>query len=128
MIINGVTIPDPDVGELDFNEKYEKAVEHIEEGMKEHDFDKLSVSEGIRIQCTYIFEFFDSVFGTGTAKTVFGERVNLKVCIDSYEQALTGINSLRVKLTSYFRNKNNGNRQQRRHKKTHHQSQKQHNR
>lgn len=127
MIINGVMISDPDVGELDFNERYEKAIKRIEEGMKEHEFDKLSMSDGIRIQCTYIFEFFDEVFGEGTAKAVFGERVNLKVCIDSYEQALTGINSLQVKLTNYFRNKNNGNRQQRRHKRSHHQSQKAHN-
>ena len=114
MVINGVTIPDPDVGDLEFLEKYEAQNDIIVVKMNEMD-KNIRRSEAVRIQCTLVFEFFDTVFGEGTARRIFGEKVNLKTCIDAYEEAVNGINSLDAKLANYFRNKG-VNRQQRRQK------------
>ena len=110
MVINGVTIPDPDVGDLEFLEKYEAQKDIIAAKMNEMD-KNIRRSEAVRTQCTLVFEFFDAVFGEGTAKKIFGERVNLKTCIDAYEEAVNGVNALDVKLANYFRSKGT-NRQQ----------------
>ena len=117
MIINGVTIPDPDIGDLEFLERYEAQNDVI--AAKMNGIDKnIRRSEAVRIQCTLVFEFFDAVFGTGTSKKIFGEKVNLKTCIDAYEEAVNGVNSLDAKLANYFRSKG-ANRQQRREKSYH---------
>lgn len=113
MIVNGVNLPDPDVGDLEFLEKYEEQNDII--AKKSAEIDKNARrSEAVRIQCTLIFEFFDAVFGEGTARKIFGEKVNLKTCIDAYEETVKGVNALDAQLAGYFRNKHAGNRQQRR--------------
>lgn len=112
MIVNGVKLPDPDVGDLAFLEKYEALNDYI--AKKSAEIDKNARrSEAVRIQCNLVFEFFDTLFGEGTARKIFGEKVNLKTCIDAYEEAIKGINALDAKLAGYFRNKG-ANRQQRR--------------
>ena len=118
MIINGVAIPDPDVGDLTFLEKYEAQNDIIASKMNEMD-KNIRRSEAMRIQCTLVFEFFNAVFGEGTARKLFGEKVNLKTCIDAYEEAVNGVNSLDAKLANYFRSKGT-NRQQRRQKSHNH--------
>ena len=120
MIINGVAIPDPDIGELSFLEKYEAANDTIVQKMNAINTEEVRRSEAVRIQCEAVFDFFDTVFGEGTAKTVFGEQVNLKTCIDAYGAAVNGVNALDSKLADYFRNKSTGIRQQKRYKKAHH--------
>lgn len=72
----------------DIVEKYEDALDVI---IKETTFDedsKLKLSEKIRIQCKSVFKFFNSVFGEGTDKKVFGERVNLKDCLLAFQQVM----------------------------------------
>ena len=118
MIVNGVNLPDPDVGDLEFLEKYEAQNDIITKKMSEMD-KNVRRSEAVRIQCTLVFDFFDAVFGEGTAQKIFGEKVNLKTCIDAYEEAVNGVNSLDAKLADYFRCKG-ANRQQRRQKSHHH--------
>lgn len=118
MIVNGVNLPDPDVGDLEFLEKYESANYVIVKQSSE--IDKfLRRSEAVRIQCNLVFDFFNTVFGEGTAKKIFGERVNLKTCIDAYEEAVNGINALDAKLGNYFRSKgtNHGQRRNKKRKK-----------
>ena len=46
---------------------------------------EIGAAQSIREQCSSIFAFLDTVFGEGTHKKVFGERVNLVQCLDSYE-------------------------------------------
>ena len=112
MIVNGVNIPDPDVGDVAFLEKFEAQNDLI--AKKSAEIDKNARrSESVRTQCNLIFEFFDAVFGEGTARKIFGEKVNLKTCIDAYADAINGVNALDAKLANYFRNKP-VNRQQRR--------------
>ena len=112
MIINNVAIPDPDVGDFEFATKFEKQCEIILK--KTASINKnIKLSEGIKTQCTMIFEFFDAVFGEGTAKKIFGDKVNLKTCIDAYEEAINGVKALENNLAEYIKNKGK-NRQQRR--------------
>ena len=105
MIINGVNIPDPDVGDLRFLEKYEAANDRIAEKMQEITSKKIRRSDGVKMQCNAVFRFFDAVFGKGTSKKIFGDSVNLKTCIDAYEEAIYGVNALDKELGDYFRSK-----------------------
>lgn len=121
MIINGVNLPDPDVGNPDFLEKFENAQQACVDKFNKAAAGVGKWSEKIRSQCIAVFEFFEEAFGAGTAKKIFGESVNLKVCIDAYADAYNGIKSLDKDLGAYFRSKGqNFNREQRRNFKKHH--------
>ncbi len=41
--------------------------------------------EQIEVMCNIIFDFFNRVFGEGTAKTLFGDKVSLTLCMDAFE-------------------------------------------
>lgn len=92
MIINGVQIEDPDVSDVLFMERYERENNLVKK--KVNNSGGKSPAQIMREQCTAVFVFFDNVFGDGTAKKIFGEKVNLVVCVDAYDQALTEINRL----------------------------------
>lgn len=119
MVINNVTLPDIDVADALEMERYEKANDTVSEKMKQLDTNGKRRSELIRIQCTAIFEFFDDVFGEGTAKKVFGESVNLTICINAYEGVIVAVNKLDKAVGEQYKSKL-GNRQQRRNKHKNH--------
>lgn len=120
MIVNGVNLPNPDVGDPNFIEKFENAQQKCVDKFTTVAEQDIKWSEKIRAQCIAVFEFFEETFGEGTAKIVFGDSVNLKTCVDAYAAASNGIKSLDKELASYFRNMPDGfNRQQRRHNKQH---------
>ena len=80
-------------------------------------------SELIRAQCTAVFNFFDEVFGDGTAKKVFGKSVNLTTCLNAYEDIIKAVNALGVKLGSMYKGKVNAinnNRMGKKHKQYNH--------
>lgn len=119
MVINNVTLPDIDVADALEMERYEKANDTVSEKMKQLDTNGKRRSELIRIQCTAIFEFFDDVFGEGTAKKVFGESVNLTTCINAYEGVIVAVNKFDKAVGEQYKSKL-GNRQQRRNKHKNH--------
>lgn len=41
--------------------------------------------EQIEALCNAIFDFFDHIFGDGTAKKIFGDKVSLTLCMDAFE-------------------------------------------
>lgn len=114
MKINGVELQDIDIYDADIAEKYEKALEKVEsvsekvKGMK--------VSESIRTQCNLIFGMFNDLFGQGTAKKVFGEKVNLLTCLKAFEELVTQVNEQKGELEK-ITSKYSPNRAQRRNKK-----------
>lgn len=113
MIINNVELPDIDVSDALVMENYEAAHDKVAEKMKNLDTNGKRRSELIRIQCEAVFEFFEDVFGEGTAKKVFGESVNLTTCLNAYEAVVVEVNSLEKKVAGHYKAKF-GNRQQRR--------------
>ena len=119
MVINNVTLQDIDVADALEMERYEKANDTVSAKMKQLDTNGKRRSELIRIQCTAIFEFFDDVFGEGTAKKVFGESVNLTTCINAYEGVIVAVNKLDKAVGEQYKSKL-GNRQQRRNKHKNH--------
>lgn len=114
MKINGIELQDIDILDLEVAEKYEKALESIEniaetiEGMK--------VSESIRTQCNAIFEVFNTLFGEGTDKKIFGDKVNLLTCLKAFEELVAHMNSKNPEIER-IANKYSPNRAARRNKK-----------
>ncbi len=86
-----------DIFDAENAERFENAVEQVAKEAK--DAEKQSAegsmkgSEAIRRQCKSVFGFFNSVFGEGTDKKIFGERVNLIRCISAFEEALAQIDA-----------------------------------
>lgn len=113
MLINNVELPDIDVTDALVMENYEAAHDKVAEKMNNLDVNGKRHSELIRIQCEAVFEFFEDVFGEGTAKKVFGESVNLTTCLNAYEAVVDGVNALDKKAAEKIKSKF-GNRQQRR--------------
>lgn len=113
MIINNIELPDIDVSDALVMERYEAAHDKVAEKMKNLDTNGKRRSELIRIQCEAVFEFFEDVFGEGAAKKVFGESVNLTICLNAYEAVVVEVNRLDNKLAGQYKAKF-GNRQQRR--------------
>lgn len=113
MIINNVELPDIDVTDAQEMERYEAAHDKVAEKMKNLTAEGKRRSELIRIQCEAVFEFFDDVFGTGTAAKIFGNYENLIICLDAYEDAVLEVNRLDSKTAEQIKSKFL-NRQQRR--------------
>lgn len=114
MKINGVELQDIDILDLEVAEKYENALESVKDISKR--IEGMKLSEAIRIQCTTIFDVFNTMFGEGTDKKVFGDKVNLLTCLKAFEDLVTHVNSKNTEVER-LANKYSPNRAQRRSKK-----------
>ncbi|MEG0309150.1 MAG: DUF6673 family protein [Clostridium sp.] len=113
MNINGVEL-ELDIYDADTAEKYEKVIDDVQciaEEVKD-----TKASKGIRIQCEAIFKVFNDLFGEGTDKKIFGEKVNLLSCIKAFEELVTQVNEQKGELEK-ITSKYSPNRVQRRTKK-----------
>ena len=114
MKINGVELGDWDILDLEVAEKYEQALEHIEglvettQGMK--------MSEAIRTQCNAVFDVFNDLFGEGTDKKIFGDKVNLLTCLKAFEELIMQVKETNKEVEK-IANKYSPNRVSRRNKK-----------
>lgn len=123
MVINGVNLPDIDVADALAMERYEHAHDNVAKAMDDLHPEGKRQSELIRAQCTAVFNFFDEVFGDGTAKKLFGESVNLTTCLIAYEDVIKAINALGAKLGNMYKGKANAinnNRRGKKHKQYNH--------
>ena len=84
MIINGVELEDLDIYDLEVAEKFDKALKDID--IVKEEVKGMGNVDGIRTLCTAIFEVFNTMFGEGTDKKVFGNRVNLLICLKTLEE------------------------------------------
>lgn len=91
MKINGVELEDLDILDLEVAEKYERALKGVDD-MGERVKD-LTIVESIRLQCNAIFKIFNDLFGEGTDKKIFGDKVNLMTCLKAFEELVTQVNS-----------------------------------
>ena len=113
MIINGVELEDLDIYDLEVAEKYEKALAEVRDLSTKDD--SKSLSEGIKYQCNLIFEFFNTVFGEGTDKEIFGNKVNLMTCMKAFEEIVLKMNEQKKEIEK-LSNKYSPNRAARRSK------------
>ena len=113
MKINGVELEEIDIYDLDVAEKYEKALEKINDNSNR--INNESLAEGIRVQCNSIFDFFNTIFGDGTDKKIFGDKVNLMTCLKAFEETVLKINEQKKEIEKIY-NKYSPNRATRRSK------------
>ncbi|NFH70767.1 AP endonuclease [Clostridium botulinum] len=88
MKINNVEIEDLDLMDADVSEKFEKATNDLQAKEKVQNFQGKGLSEIIRTQCTLIFDFFNDVWGEGTDKKVFGNKVNYRTCEKAFKDVI----------------------------------------
>lgn len=72
-----------DVFEAENAEMYQKGLEKII-ALSDKLKGEKDLSKAIRTQCKAVFEFIDSLFGSGTHNKIFGESVNLKACVQAF--------------------------------------------
>ncbi len=78
---------DFDIYDADAAEDYEREAKALQ--AKALQFEREGVRQGeglsgyIRRQCEAIFAFFDNLLGEGTHRELFGDRVNLRVCLEA---------------------------------------------
>lgn len=80
--------------ELNFNaldadaaERVENAMERVQTRVTEIHADKsLKLSQGIRAICETVFECFNTIFGEGTDKQIFGESCDMGKALDAFGQ------------------------------------------
>ncbi|MDU7365421.1 DUF6673 family protein [Clostridium sp.] len=70
----------------------------------------------IKTQCNAIFNVFNTMFGEGTDKKVFGDRVNLLICMTAFEELVSQMNDKKAEMEK-ITNKYSPNRANRRTKK-----------
>jgi len=114
MKINGVELEDIDILDLEVAEKYEKMLEQVKGISKKAE--GMGLAESIRTQCNCIFEVFNTLFGEGTDKKVFGNKVNLMTCLKAFEELVTQMNAKNSEIEK-LANKYSPNRAARRTKK-----------
>ena len=80
--INGVEL-EFDLLDADTAEKYDECIKEMQ-GIKEKTTG-MSIGESIRFQCNTIFNLFNTLFGEGTDKRVFGNKTHLGQCLEAFE-------------------------------------------
>lgn len=88
--INGTEL-EFDILDADKAALYEKEAEKLQKAGQALQGEQ-SLSKIIRGQCNAIFKFINALFGPGTDKKLFGDKVNLSVCLEAYYKILAEIN------------------------------------
>ncbi len=84
MKILNAELKDVDFNDADDLENFENAVIEAKKVLDNLNPDGQRASEVIRKGCNAVFQCFDSIFGEGTAKKVFGDKASLKICIEAF--------------------------------------------
>lgn len=80
---------DFDIFDADTADAYEEAVRETQAMAVKKEGETLGTS--IRRQCGAVFTFFDSLFGDGFHKELFGERTNLLECIGIFREFVQAV-------------------------------------
>lgn len=76
---------DFDVYDADNAEAFEAALKVVNEECAKT-VQGEGMADGIRRQCKAVFSFFDSLFGEGFHKELFGDRTNLRDCLEAFKE------------------------------------------
>ena len=122
MNINNVEL-EADFLDADFMERYEAAAAEMQtRANSAREIKWVRSSDAMKEICAYINEFFDSVFGTGTAEKIFGGKNNVGEHFDAFEVIVEERNKVDARMNNtrnrYLQMQQGfQNRQQRRHQK-----------
>lgn len=92
MIINGVELECFDTADADVMEHYESALNKVTKEIRNLDGSKYTKSQAIRKICQAIFSLFNELFGEGTDRKVFGDKVNMNICLNAYYELIENVN------------------------------------
>lgn len=85
--INNVEL-EIDLEDYDFQKRYEDAFEKM--GEKENSLQKVGKSSEItREYCQMFRDLFDDIFGAGTSGKMFGEKYNIRLVNDVYDEFIS---------------------------------------
>ena len=87
-----------DIYDADTAELYEGAVQTVLDNAVAKDGE--SLADGIRRQCNTVFAFFDTLFGDGFHKELFGQRTNMMECLQAFKEFLELVAKQREQLTA----------------------------
>ena len=113
MKINGVELEDLDIFDLEVAKKYEKSLNILDEISEQAK--SMSIVDGIETQCNAIFDVFNTMFGEGTDKKIFGDKINLLTCLKAFEELVVQMNEQKSEIEK-ISSKYSPNRAQRRKK------------
>lgn len=116
MKINGIDLEDLDFYDLEVAEKYDKVLADLKKNDENNKSISVSMTEVVKTQCETIFNVFNTMFGVGTDKKIFGEKVNLKICLKAFAELVDHANEQKADLEKVS-SKYSANRAQRRAKK-----------
>ena len=115
--INGVDL-ELNLMDADVVEKFEDLNKGIVKKIQDPNaYEGLSTADGMRYQCACVNEYFDELFGAGTAEKVFHKNNNLGIRMEGFAQvtALSGeAKSFMDALSAKYGSERVQNRQQRR--------------
>lgn len=103
MKINNVELKDIDIYDLEVAETWEKIKN--EAISLEDEVKGLSAVASIRFQCNFVFNAFNSLFGPDTDKKIFGDRVNLIVCLDAFQELANNLDKSASRIEKYSPNR-----------------------
>ena len=89
MKLNGIDMGDFDIFDVENAEKYENAIELLKDM---ENIEGGSIAEGIKEQCRIVFDFFNTIYGVGADKKIFGDKVNLLICVRTLGEFMTNVN------------------------------------
>ena len=89
LTINGVDL-ELDLMDADVVEKFEDLNKWILKKIQDSKaYEGLSTADGMRYQCACVNEYFDELFGIGTAEKVFHKNNNLGIRMEGFAQVTT---------------------------------------
>ena len=96
--INGVEL-ELDLLDADEMDRFERLnQECMDKVQQPNQYEGLTTSAAMKLQCKYIREFFDKFFGDGTAARIFGESNHLGKHFDAYTEIAAATRSLRSEM------------------------------
>jgi hypothetical protein len=96
--INGVDL-ELDLLDADEMERFEQLnQECMDKFQQPNQYEGLTTSAAMKLQCKYIREFFDKFFGDGTAARIFGDSNHLGKHFEAYTEIAAATRSLRSEM------------------------------
>lgn len=103
-----------DFFDADLLDQYEDANQRVQERIKEPtQYEGKRTGEALRIQCNIVNDFFDEVFGHGTADKIFHGKANIRDHMEAFGQVADAAMSCKGELDQ-ITDKYNPNRAQKR--------------
>ncbi len=107
--INGVDL-ELDMLDADVVEKFESLIKEVTDKIQDgKNYEGLSNADGMRFQCRTVEEFFDKLFGDGTAERVFPKNNNLGIRMEAYGKVMQ-LSTASTERIHEIQNKYNPNR------------------